>query len=47
MKHFILEVSLLPNVLIWLPKYTFQKIMQRIYSGFTTDAILSREMFSY
>lgn len=32
MKHLIF--NLFPNVLIWLPKYAFQKIMQGIYSIF-------------
>lgn len=31
-KH--VRVSLFPNVLIWLPKYAFKKIMQGIYSVF-------------
>lgn len=30
MKRFLFRVNLFPNVLIWPPKYAFQKIMQGI-----------------
>lgn len=34
MKYSIVRINLFPNLLIWLPKYAFQKIMQGTYSVF-------------